>query len=229
MHVEIWSDIACPWCYVGKRRFEAALETYEHREDVTIQWRSFELDPAAPDERSDDHVTHLARKYGRTKEKAAEMLATMTEVAAEDGLDFHFDRARAGNTFDAHRVVHLASRHGAQDAMKERLLRAYLSEGELMSDHATLARLAVEVGLPGDEVAAMLASDELRDEVRYDERMAAQLGINAVPFFVIDRQVGASGAHAPEAFHELLRRGWTVAHPEEPAAAAPPQPPPAAA
>lgn len=132
----------------------------------------------------------------------------MTDVAAGEGLDFHFERARASNTFDAHRVVHLAQAHGVQDEAKERLMRAYLTEGELMSDHATLTRLAAEVGLDAAETAAMLAGDRYAAEVREDERTAMALGISAVPFFVVDRKFGAAGAQPPEILGQLLQRGW---------------------
>jgi predicted DsbA family dithiol-disulfide isomerase len=206
MHVEIWSDIACPWCHVGKRRFEAALESFEHRDEVQVTWRSFELDPYAPHEIEVDATTHLAEKYGTTREEAQAMHARMTETAAGEGLEFRFDRARRGNTFDAHRLVHLAADRGRQDAMKERIMRAYLTEGALISDHDTLTRLAVEVGLPAGEVADMLASDGFADAVRDDERTAQQLGIHAVPFFVVDRAIGASGAHPAPALLELLRQ-----------------------
>jgi predicted DsbA family dithiol-disulfide isomerase len=208
VHVEIWSDIACPWCYIGKRRFEAALADFEHRDEVRVTWRSFELDPAAPGERPGDRAVHLAEKYGSSVEQAQGMQQHMTEVAAGEGLDFHFDIARDGNTFDAHRVLHLAEAHGAQDALKERLMRAYLTDGELMSDHAALERLAVEAGLPADEVRAVLATDRYAAEVREDERAAGSLGISAVPFFVVDRAFGASGAQPPEVLGDLLRRGW---------------------
>lgn len=205
MHVEIWSDIACPWCYVGKRRFEAALAGYEHRDEVSVTWRSFELDPEAPAERAVDGATHLAEKYGTSREEALAMHARMTETAVRDGLDFRFDIARGGNTFDAHRLLHLAAAHGAQDAMKERLMRAYLTEGELISDAAALERLALEVGLPVDAVREVLSTDRYAAEVRDDERSAAQLGIHAVPFFVVDRAIGASGAHPSGQLLELLR------------------------
>jgi predicted DsbA family dithiol-disulfide isomerase len=208
VHVEIWSDIACPWCYIGKRRFEAALEQFEHRDDVRVTWRSFELDPGAPAEREGDRAEHLARKYGSSVEQARQMQDHMTEVAAGEGLGFRFDISRSGNTFDAHRVLHLADAHGLQDAMKERLMRAYLGEGELISDHATLERLAVEAGLPADEVRDVLATDRYAAEVREDERTASSLGISAVPFFVVDRAMGASGAQPPEVLGELLRRAW---------------------
>ena len=213
MHVEIWSDIACPWCYVGKRRFEAALAAFEHREEVRVTWRSFELDPSAPPAREGDGATHLARKYGTSREQALAMHERMTATAAEDGLDFRFDLARGGNTFDAHRLVHLAEAHGVQDAMKERLMRAYLTEGEPIGDPAALERLAVEIGLPADEVRDLLAGDRFADEVREDERTAARFGIHAVPFFVVDRALGASGAQPPEVLGELLRRGWEARQP----------------
>ena len=213
MDVEIWSDIACPWCYIGKRRFEAALERFEHRDDVQVTWRSFELDPAAPAEREGERAARLAEKYGITVERAREMERQMTETAASEGLEFRFDRARSGATFDAHRVVHLAAEHGVQDAMKERLLRAYFTEGELMSDRDRLVHLAVEVGLDEDAVREMLAGDRLADEVRADERTAARFGISAVPTFVVDRALGVSGAHPPEALLELLREGWARRRP----------------
>ena len=208
MDVEIWSDIACPWCYVGKRRFEAALARFEHRDDVRVTWRSFELDPAAPGEREGDRAARLAEKYGITVERAREMERQMTDTAAGEGLDFRFDLARSGSTFDGHRVVHLAGEHGLQDAMKERLLRAYFGEGQLMSDRETLVRLAVEVGLDEDEVRGMVASDRFAEEVRDDERTAHAFGISAVPTFVVDRSIGVSGAQPPEALLELLREGW---------------------
>ena len=208
MDVEIWSDIACPWCYIGKRRFEAALAEFEHRNDVRVTWRSFELDPSAPHEREGDRATRLAEKYGITVDRAKEMEHTVTDAAAGEGLDFRFDIQRSGTTFDGHRVVHLAAEHGRGDAMKERLLHAYFTEGQLMSDPETLVRLAVEVGLDADEVRQMLASDRFADEVRSDERLAGQFGISAVPTFVVDRAIGASGAHPPEALIELLRQGW---------------------
>jgi predicted DsbA family dithiol-disulfide isomerase len=208
VHVEIWSDIVCPWCYVGKRRFEAALEAFEQRNDVRVTWRSFELDPDAPRERPVDSATHLAEKYGMTREQAQASQQNLADVAAGDGLDMRFDLARGGNTFDAHRLVHLAESHGLQDAMKERLMRAYFTEGERIGDPNVLVRLAREVGLSEDDARDVLATDRYVPEVREDESTAMSLGISAVPFFVVDRRMGAAGAHPPEALLELLRRGW---------------------
>jgi predicted DsbA family dithiol-disulfide isomerase len=206
--VEIWSDIACPWCYIGKRRFESALSRFEHRDDVRVTWRSFELDPSAPHERPGDRATRLAEKYGVTVQEARQMEQQVVDAAAGEGLDFHFEIARSGATFDAHRVVHLAATHGLGDAMKERLLRAYFTEGELVGDHDTLVRLGVEVGLDEDEVRETLAGDRYADAVRNDERTAGEFRISAVPTFVVDRSIGASGAHPPEALLELLQKGW---------------------
>jgi len=210
MDVEIWSDIACPWCYVGKRRFEAALKRFEHSARVEVRWRSFELDPGAPAEREGTGAEHLAKKYGTSLEEAHAMERRMAETAAGDGLELRFDRLRTGNTFDAHRVLHLAHARGLQDAVKERFLRAYLTEGELMGDHATLRRLAVDAGLPEADVVDVLATDRHAEAVREDERTAASLGAHAVPFFVVDRAVAASGAHPPEAMLQLLQQGWAA-------------------
>jgi predicted DsbA family dithiol-disulfide isomerase len=206
VNVEIWSDIACPWCYVGKRRFEAALAAYERRDDVTVTWRAFELDPSAPPDRGVESTQHLADKYGMSRADALAAQRRLTETAAGEGLEFRFDISRGGNTFDAHRIVALAVAHDAQDAMEERIMGAYLTEGELISDPEVLARLAAEVGLPADEVADVLAGDRYAAQVREDEATAARLGIQAVPFFVVDRRIGASGAHPPEALLELLRQ-----------------------
>ena len=208
MDVEIWSDIACPWCYIGKRRFEAALAQFEHRDEVNVVWRSFELDPEAPAQREGDLAEHLAHKYGMSVDQARASQAQLTETAAGEGLEFRLDIQRGGNTFNGHRLIHLAQAHGLQDAMKERLMRAYFSEGQLMSDRATLVRLGTEVGVPADEVEQMLDGEKYTSEVRDDERTAAGLGIRAVPTFVVDRALGASGAHPPEALLGLLREGW---------------------
>jgi predicted DsbA family dithiol-disulfide isomerase len=207
VNIEIWSDIACPWCYIGKRRFEEALASFEHRADVTVTWRSFELDPEAPHEHPGSRDEHLAGKYGMSVEQAHAMHEQMTETAAGEGLDFRFDQARAGNTFDAHRINHLAAAHGLQDEMNERLLIAHFTEGALVSDHATLKRLALEAGLPEDEIDDTLATDRFAQEVREDEATARALGISDVPTFVLDRRYGVSGAQPPEVLGQLLARG----------------------
>ena len=212
MEVEIWSDINCPWCYIGKRRFEAALADFEHADDVAVVWRSFELDPGAPAELPGNGARMLAETYGVPLERAEAMEQNVTEIAASEGLEYDLLNARIGASFDAHRLVHLAKRAGLQDAMKERLFRARFTEGRLISDTETLVLLAVEVGLDGAEVRAMLAGDAFAEEVREDEVTARQLGISGVPMFVVDRAVGMSGAQPPEQLLALLEHAWGMAN-----------------
>ncbi|MHA6628464.1 DsbA family oxidoreductase [Pseudonocardia sichuanensis] len=194
--VEIWSDVVCPWCAIGKRRFEKALAGFAHRDEVEVSFHSFELDPSAPREREGDLAEHLAGKYGISRDEAADKHRQMTATAAADGWDFHFERARAGNTFDAHRLLHLAAERKVQDAVKERFLRGYLEDGAPIGDPDTLVRLAAEAGLDADEARAVLASDRYADAVRADQRQAQAYGISAVPFFVVDRKYGRVGGRA---------------------------------
>jgi predicted DsbA family dithiol-disulfide isomerase len=205
MEVEIWSDIACPWCYLGKRRFERALEQFEDRDEVHVVWRSFELDPGAPKDAGEDVATLVARKYGRPREEIVERHEQMTEMAAAEGIEFRFDRARRGNTFDAHRLIHLGAALGLGDETKERLLRAYHGEGVPIGDPKALARVAAEV-LPEAEVRATLAGDRFAEDVRADEALAGELDIHAVPAFVVDRRMAVSGAQPPELLAKMLRR-----------------------
>jgi predicted DsbA family dithiol-disulfide isomerase len=208
MEVEIWSDIACPWCYIGKRHFEAAMAEFEHADEVELTWRSFELDPTAAPEVPGRAAEVLAEKYGVSADEAGQMQQRVADVAAAAGLEYHLDESRMGSTFDAHRLVHLAAEHGLQDQMKERLLHARLTEGKLVSDHEALTELASEVGLPEDEVREMLGSDRFAAEVREDELTARKLGITGVPMFVVDRLLGTSGAQPPELLLQMLRQGW---------------------
>jgi predicted DsbA family dithiol-disulfide isomerase len=209
LRVDIWSDIACPWCYVGKRRLEAALAQFPGRDAVEVVWRAFELDPSAPRERdpSTSYVARLASKYRVSVAQAEGMIARMTDVGRGDGLEFRFDRVRSGNTFDAHRVLHLAAERGVQDAVKERFLRAYMTEGEPIGDPETLVRLAAEAGLDDEEVRATLATDSFAREVRAEEREAGELGIGGVPFFVIGRYA-VSGAQPVEVLLRALTKAW---------------------
>lgn len=207
MEVEVWSDVACPWCYVGKRHLEEALTGFEGADDVQVTWRSFELDPTAPRVRDQDAVTLLAAKYGRSHEEAEAMVQSMRETGARDGLDLRFDIARSGNTFDAHRLLHLAAAHGIQDAVKERFMRAYQTEGEAIGEPDVLQRLAEDAGLPADEVREVLATERFAEEVRADEAQAVEFGIRGVPFFVVDRRVAVSGAQPPEVLLQLLKQG----------------------
>ncbi len=206
MKVEIWSDVVCPWCAIGKRRFESALAAFASADDVEVVWRSFELDPNAPRELSEDLVDHLAGKYGCSREQAEQMQANVTNVAAAEGLDFHLERARSGNTFDAHRVLHLARDRGVQSAVKDALLRAYFTDGEAIGDPDVLVRVAAGAGLDADEVRAVLDSHKYADEVRADEQEARALGVTRVPFFVIDRRFGVSGAQSPQILLQALEQ-----------------------
>jgi predicted DsbA family dithiol-disulfide isomerase len=209
--VEIWSDVVCPWCYIGKRRFEAAMESFEHADEVTIMWRSFELDQEAPRESEGTAAERLAAKYGMSIERAETLHGEMTERAAAEGLEFRFDLACGGNTFDAHRLIHLAATYGHQAAAQERLMRAYFTEGERIADKDTLIRLLVEVGVDAEEARDVLETERFASDVREDELLAAQLGIQGVPFFVLDRRLGVSGAQPPEVLVQALQRGWDEA------------------
>jgi predicted DsbA family dithiol-disulfide isomerase len=213
MKVEIWSDVVCPWCYVGKRRFETALASFEHRADVEVHWRSFELDPSAPAVREGDPVQRLADKYGMSRAQALATDARLTDLAAVEGLDFHLETARSGNTFDAHRLLHLAADKGVQDAVKERFMRAYFTESEAVGEHATLVRLAVDAGLDETDVNAVLSSDRYASDVRADEQQAAAYGISGVPFFVVDARYGISGAQSGEVILATLRTAYAEANP----------------
>lgn len=208
MKVEIWSDIACPWCYIGKRRFEGALAEFEGRDQVEVTWRSFELDPTAPAVFETSLTELLSKKYGMSPEQAQKMQDDMTRVAADEGVEFHFEKAKGGNTFDAHRVLHLAKTKGLGDAMKERLLLAYFTEGLAMSDRDVLVELAVEVGLEASEVGEALASNAFKTAVRADEETARQIGVRGVPFFLIEGEYGVSGAHPSKALLKVLEQVW---------------------
>ena len=211
MKIEIWSDIACPWCYVGKRRFERALADFPHAEDVEVVWRSFELDTSAPQRQEGRQAELLARKYGVTLDRAEAMNANMTAEAGKEGLDFHFERVQVGNTFDAHRLIHFADASGKRGEMVERLFRAYLTDGEALGDRDVLVRLAADIGLDGDSARSTLEGDAYADAVRADQERARMFGINGVPFFAIDEKYGISGAQPPAALLEVFGQAWTDA------------------
>lgn len=208
MKVEVWSDVVCPWCYVGKRNLEAALAVFEHADDVEVLWRAFELDQNAPREREGRYVDRLARKYGVDRDAAQAMIDRMVSAAAAVGLDFRFDIARPGNTADAHRLLHLASEWGFQGALKERLLRATFTEGEPIGDRATLARLAGDVGLDPAEVEGVLDSDRFLPDVRADQARAVSLDVHGVPFFLVDGRFAIGGAQPPRILLRVLENAW---------------------
>ncbi len=213
MEIEIWSDIVCPWCYIGKRRLEKALAQFPHRDAVTIVWRSFELDPDAPHHFTGTLNERLAQKMDITTEQAAQMNTRVSALAADEGLDYQLDRARPSNTFDAHRLLHLATKRGVGAAATERLMRSYISERQPIGDEETRARLVAEAGLDADEARVTLAGDDYAAAVRADERRAAMLGIHGVPFIVIDERYGVSGAQPTEVFLKALQTAWNAAQP----------------
>jgi predicted DsbA family dithiol-disulfide isomerase len=206
MRVDVWSDVACPWCYVGKRRLEAAIAT-SREQPVEVVWHSFELDPSARvSDGTVSYAARLARKYHTTDRAAELMIERMTKTGAADGLELRFDRIRPTNTFDAHRVIQLALERGLADAMVERVFRAYFTEGLLVSDHEVLAELAIDVGLAPGEVREMLGTTRYTHEVRTDELEAREIGITGVPFFVMGARVVVSGAQTPEVLAGALAR-----------------------
>ena len=213
MKVEIWSDVACPWCYIGKRRFESALGQFAHQGEVEVTWRSFQLDPQAPTVPGKKVHEILAEKYGVSLAQAAAMNDRVSALAAGEGLEYHLDHTQYGNTFDAHRLVQLAAASGLQQQAEERLFQAYFTEGKALFDIPTLVELGSEIGIDVDEVRDMLSHDTYADEVRSDERRADALGISGVPFFAIDQRYGVSGAQPAQLFSEVLERAWSDSHP----------------
>ena len=204
MKVEIWSDVICPWCYIGKRRFERALERFDGASEVEVTWRSFQLNPDQPKGGRQSHDAYLAAKLDATIEQVRALNERVIGLAAVEGLDYDFERYQVVNTFDAHRLTHLAKARGFGAEAQERFLRAQLVEGEVLDDPDTLVRLSAEVGLAGDEARQVLDSDAYAVDVQNDLREARELGVNGVPFFVIDRRFGVSGAQETDVFLQVL-------------------------
>jgi predicted DsbA family dithiol-disulfide isomerase len=208
MQVEIWSDIVCPWCYIGKRRFERALAEFPHRDAVTVHYRAFQLDPSAERTIQGSRTEALLKKYGITPDQIATMDERMERLAAEEGLAYNLAATALGNTEDAHRLVCMAREQGLANTVLERLYVAYFTEGKSIFDDQSLVALGAEAGLDARAVRAMLASDAFRDAVETDRRDAAELGANGVPFFVLAGRYGLSGAQPVELFTEALEKAW---------------------
>lgn len=208
MRVDIWSDTACPFCYIGKRNFEKALAQFQHKDKVQVTMHSFELDPNAPKNQNVSMDQMLAKKYGMPIEKAREMNVSVTERAAQAGIHFDLEAAILTNHLDGHRLLHLAKERGVQSEMQEKLFAAYFSEGKDVSDHATLVQLGAEVGLKPAEVRDVLESEMYTTEVREDEAVANELGISGVPAFVLAEKYLISGAQPVETFIEALDAAW---------------------
>lgn len=218
LRLDIWSDIVCPWCYIGKRHLEQALVTFEHAADVEIVWHAFELDPDAPKLRTDglDQLERLSKKYGVPVAQAQQMIDRMVNAGKDAGLDLRLHEAKSGNTFDAHRLLHWAQDQGKQGELKERLLRGYMTEAKAIGDHEVLVELAHDIGLDETEARAVLSSASYASEVRQDEATAKELGISGVPFFVMAGKLGISGAQPAELLQGALAKAWPIAQSERP-------------
>ncbi|GAA1086979.1 DsbA family oxidoreductase [Nocardiopsis metallicus] len=208
MQIEVWSDIVCPWCYIGKRRLEKALASFEHADEVELLWRSFQLDPAFPQGVREPVYDSLAKKMNATPDQVRQMTEQVEQVAAREGLHYEFENAVMVNTFDAHRLTHLAKEKGLGDQAHERLMRAQLVQARVLDDVDTLVELAGEIGLDTEEARTVLTGDAYTAEVHSDIRTAQQLGATGVPFFVMDRAFGVSGAQPLEVFTAALEKAY---------------------
>lgn len=204
MKVEIWSDVMCPFCYIGKRKFEAALEKFSGAADVTIEWKSFQLNPDLKTQPEKNLTQYLSEIKGWPIEKAIESNIRVTEIAKEVGLDYHLDKAIVANSFDAHRLSHLAKKSGLQDKVEELLFLAYFTEGKDTSDHAVLKEIGIAAGCNADEMDEMLKGNQYAEEVKNDIEEAHEIGVRGVPFFVVDRKYAISGAQPVELFLKTL-------------------------
>jgi len=209
MKVEIWSDVMCPFCYIGKRRFENALQQFPFKDQIEIEWKSFQLNPNIKYEPGKNINQFLAEHKGISIERAKEMNDYVTNMAATEGLRYDFEKAVVANSFDAHRFSHLAAKHGKGDAAEESLFKAYFTEGKNISDRDTLVELGENIGLNKEEVKQTLESDNYANEVQNDIAEAEALGIRGVPFFVLDRKYAVSGAQSADAFVQALERSFT--------------------
>lgn len=208
MRIDIWSDLVCPWCAIGKAHLERALEQFEHADDTYVIWRSFELEPGAPTVRTGEYDRLLAAKYGTSPQGGRAMVSRISAACERAGVDARFDLVRPGNTFDAHRLLHLAKKYGLQDPLASRLTHAYLAEGRVLSDHPTLQHLAEQVGLVPAKIAQTLSGEAFADQVRDDQAEAARREITSVPTFLIGRRVVIPGAQTPDSMLATLRRAW---------------------
>lgn len=211
MKVEVWSDIMCPFCYIGKRNYESALTRFDGKDNIEIEWKSFQLDPTIPkSSASKENVyQYLADKKGISYEQSAKMHERVIQTAKNAGLDYRFDKAIVANSFDAHKMIQLAKMKGLGDAAEERLFRAYFTEGKDFGDHDTLISIGKEIGLDEEEIESALVSDAYAEKVEDDIQEASELGVQGVPFFVFDRKYAVSGAQPPEYFLQALDQSFT--------------------
>ena len=218
MKIEIWSDVMCPFCYIGKRKFEAALEKFANKDEIAIEWKSFQLMPELKTDTARKSDEFLAEEKGVTLEHARAMNGHASQMARDAGLTFNFDKAIPANTFNAHRLIHFAKSQGKQDLAEEALFRAYFTEGENIDDIDTLAKLGATIGLDGTSIRTMLQSGNFANDVRQDIHESQQLGVRGVPFFVFDRKYAVSGAQASEVFQQVIQKSFTEWREENPAA-----------
>lgn len=208
MKIEIWSDVMCPFCYIGKRKFENAVAKFEAKNYISVEWKSFQLNPNMKTEPDKSINQYLAEIKGWSIEQAQAMNQSVVEIAKQVGLEYNMDKAVVANSFDAHRIVQLAKTKGKGDAMEERLFKAYFTEGLNIADHQTLVKIGSEIGIDTTEITEVLTSTAFAEEVNNDVYEAQQLGIRGVPFFVIDRKYGVSGAQESETFINALNKAW---------------------
>ncbi|SDE26845.1 Predicted dithiol-disulfide isomerase, DsbA family [Mucilaginibacter pineti] len=216
MKIEIWSDVMCPFCYIGKRRFEEALVQFENRDQVEIEWKSFQLNPDMKTDPSVNITQYLADVKGWTLEYAREMNSHVTQMAAEVGLTYNFDTAVVANSFNAHRFSHLAKQHGLGDTAEEALFNAYFTRGLNIDDNDTLVQLGTEIGLDAEEIKQTLSSDTFAADVKHDIIEAQELGIRGVPFFVVNNKYGISGAQAVPVFTQTIETAFNEWQQENP-------------
>ncbi|MES2064004.1 MAG: DsbA family oxidoreductase [Bacteroidota bacterium] len=208
MKIEIWSDVMCPFCYIGKRRFEDALQQFEHKGKVEIEWKSFQLNPDMVTDPSTNINQYLADAKGWTLDYALQMNNHVTEMAAEVGLTYHMDTAVVANSFNAHQFTHLAKKHGLGDAAEEALFKAYFTDGKNVDDTDTLAELGTAIGLDADEIKQTITTSTYADAVKHDIAEAQYLGIQGVPFFVMNGKYGVSGAQAVPVFSQTIEKAF---------------------
>ena len=213
MKIEIWSDVACPWCYIGKRRFETALNAFPHKDSVEVQWRSYQLDPTLPEHYDGTELSYLSERKGMDPSQVAGMFAHVTEQAAGEGLAYKFDDVVVANSFNAHQLLHLAKANGKGDVVKEALLSAHFEHGVDIGSREALVSVGTEAGLAAEEINEALDTDKYADDVRHDFAEGRALGVTGVPFFVIDRKYGISGAQPAELFTQALEEAWKEANP----------------
>lgn len=217
MKVEIWSDVMCPFCYIGKRHFEQALEKLPFKNEIEVVWKSFQLNPEYQNTSNETVYEYLSRSKGMPIEQARQMTKQVVDMAAAAGLKIDFDTNIPANTFNAHRLIHLAAQHGLQDLAEEKLFKAHFVKSKNIGEDSVLTELAVEIGLDKDEAEKVLKSDEYAEAVRYDIYESQNLGIRGVPYFVMDRKYGVSGAQPVQAFTDALTQSfkqWKDAQPK---------------